>query len=92
MSNCRLLKVKSIAECSPWSTLQNFWPALSDNWSWKQMFGLFESSRVTQVLLYNFICKGQWCIKFVHFYIFTFITSFGYISAYCLHISSHNLI
>ena len=37
------MKVKSIAECSPWSILQYFWPALSDNWSWKPIFGLFES-------------------------------------------------
>ena len=28
-----LMKVKSIAECSLWSILQYFWPALSDNWS-----------------------------------------------------------
>ena len=39
------MKVESIAECSPWSILQYFWPALSENWS-------FESSRFTQVLLY----------------------------------------
>ena len=32
MENGRLMKVKSIAECSPWSILQYFWPALSDNW------------------------------------------------------------
>ena len=35
------MKVESIAECSPWSILQYFWPALSDNWSWKTIFGLF---------------------------------------------------
>ena len=28
-----LMKVESIAECSPWSILQYFWPALSDIWS-----------------------------------------------------------
>ena len=33
MTNCSLMKVKSIAECSPWSILQYFWPALSNNWS-----------------------------------------------------------
>ena len=37
------MKVESIAECSPWSILQYFWPALSDNWSWKPICGLFES-------------------------------------------------
>ena len=45
------MKVKSIAECSAWSILQYFWPPLSDNWSWKLIFGLFESGRFTQILL-----------------------------------------
>ena len=31
MENGSLMKVESIAECSPWSTLQYFRPALSDN-------------------------------------------------------------
>ena len=43
------MKVESIAEC----ILQYFWPALSDNWSWKPIFSLFESSRFIQVLLYS---------------------------------------
>ena len=30
MTNGSLMKVKSIAECSPWSILQYFLPALSD--------------------------------------------------------------
>ena len=33
MTNGSLMKVESIAKCSPWSILQYFWPALSDNWS-----------------------------------------------------------
>ena len=33
IKNGSLMKVKSVAECSPWSILQYFWPALSDNWS-----------------------------------------------------------
>ena len=33
MTNGSLMKVKSIAECSLWSILQYFLPALSDNWS-----------------------------------------------------------
>ena len=35
MTNGSLMKVESkfFAECSPWSILQYFWPALSDNWS-----------------------------------------------------------
>ena len=52
MINGSLMKVKSIAECSKGSILQYFWPALSNNWSWKPSFRLFESSRFTQVLLY----------------------------------------
>ena len=32
MERCSLMKVESTAECSPWSILQYFWPALSDNW------------------------------------------------------------
>ena len=42
------MEVKSIAE----SILQYLWPALSDNWSWRPIFGLFESGRFTRVLLY----------------------------------------
>ena len=55
MTNGSLMKVKSIAECSPWGILQYFWPALSDNWSWKPIFGLFESGRFTQIL-HRFYC------------------------------------
>ena len=44
------MKVESIAECSPWIILQYFWPAISDNWSWKPIIGLFKSGRFTQVL------------------------------------------
>ena len=49
--------VESIAECSPWSIPQYFWPELSDNWSWKPICGLFVSVRFTQILLY---CKHGW--------------------------------
>ena len=35
MTNGSLRKVESIAECSPRSILQYFWPALSDKRSWK---------------------------------------------------------
>ena len=54
MTNGSLMKFESIAEYSPWSILQYFWPALSDNWSWKPIRGLFETGRPTQVLLYVF--------------------------------------
>ena len=46
------MKVESIAECSPWSILQYFLPALIDNWSWKPIIALFESGCFTQGLLY----------------------------------------
>ena len=49
MTNGSLMKVKRVVEC----ILQYFWPVLSDNWSWKPIFGLFESGRFTQVLLYS---------------------------------------
>ena len=52
MTNGSLMKVESNAECSPWSILQYFWPALSDNWSWKTIFGSFSSGHFRQVLLY----------------------------------------
>ena len=57
MTNGSLLKVESIAECSTWSILQYFWLALSDTWSWKPIFGLFESGRFTRVLLSKDIKK-----------------------------------
>ena len=53
------MKVKSIVE---WSILHYFWPALSDNWSWIPIFGLFESVRFTQVLL-----SIQQCRKSRHY-------------------------
>ena len=46
MTNGSLMQVESFAVCS------NFRPALSDNWSGKPIFGLFESGRFRQVLLY----------------------------------------
>ena len=50
MTNGSLMKVESIAECSPWSILQYF-DLHCDNWSWKPSFGLFESGHFRQVLL-----------------------------------------
>ena len=47
ITNGSLMKVKSIAECSPWSILQYFCPAISNNWS------SFLSGRLRRVLLYN---------------------------------------
>ena len=51
MTKGSLMKGKSNAECFPWSILHYFWAALSDDWSWKPICGLFESDRFTQVLL-----------------------------------------
>ena len=47
ITNSSLMKVKRIAECSPWSILQYFLPASIDNWS------SFLSGCLRQVLLYN---------------------------------------
>ena len=44
--------VKCIAECSRGSILQYFWPALSENRSWKPILVFFLSGRLRQVLLY----------------------------------------
>ena len=57
------MKIESIAECSRWSILQYFWPALSDNWYWNQ-FSVSESGRLTQVLLY-FIVMGVFYCKYI---------------------------
>ena len=68
MTNGSLMKVKSIAECFPWSILQYILPALSDNSSIKPIaVFLFESGRFTQVLLYSLFvcltCKSVWPIS-----------------------------
>ena len=69
------MKVKSIAECSPWSILQYFWPALSNNWSWKPIFFyLFESGTFTQVLLYR---KNMFLFLMVRDYSFEFNIGFS---------------
>ena len=49
MTKCSLMQVKSIADCSKGSILQYFWPALSNNWSWKPIFGFSESGHFTHV-------------------------------------------
>ena len=45
MANFSLMKVEKIAECSLWSILQYFWPALSGNRSGK----FFLNDRLRQV-------------------------------------------
>ena len=59
MTNGSLIKVESIAECSPWSILQYFWPALSDNRSWKPILVFYLSGRLRQVLLYLYALFRQ---------------------------------
>ena len=51
------MQVKIIAECSPWSILQYFWPALSDNLYWKPIFDLFESGLFTVIINKNINVK-----------------------------------
>ena len=48
MSNGSLMKVKSIAE---WSILQYFCPALSDNVSWKPIFGFLFDMKYSRTCL-----------------------------------------
>ena len=50
-----LMKVESIAECSLWSIMQYFWPALSNNRSWKPIFWSFLSGSV--LLIVKFIMQ-----------------------------------
>ena len=51
MTDVSLMKVESIAECSPCSILQYFWPALSYNQSWNQFSVFYLSGHLRQVLL-----------------------------------------
>ena len=46
------MQVKSIAECSNGSILQNFQPSLSYHLSLRSLFCLFLSGHLRQVLLY----------------------------------------
>ena len=52
LTNSHLMQVKSIEECSKWSILQYFRPALSYYLSLRSLFCLFLSGHFTQVLLY----------------------------------------
>ena len=60
MTDGSLMKIKIIAECSPLSILQFFWPALSNNLSWKPILVFFLIGRLRQVLLYH-ICFNLLC-------------------------------
>ena len=68
-TNGSLMKVESITECSPWSILQYFWPALSNNWSCKPVFGLlFEWQLKTGFTVHLQTVKTQIkCRKMWHF-------------------------
>ena len=92
IANGSLMKVESIAECSPWSILQYFWPSLSDNRSWKPILVYFLSGRLRQVVLYIhapfFYCTFifNWVFKPVHeiWVLITYMT--GFIQARLCHI------
>ena len=58
MTNGGLMKVESIAECSPWSILQYFRPALSDNQPWTPILVFVLGGCLRQVLLYSQIQKA----------------------------------
>ena len=62
MTNGNLMKVKSNAECSPWSILQCFWPELSDNWSRKPIcvfrVAVLHRFYCTSIAV-GFVCKQQ---------------------------------
>ena len=60
------MKVKSIAECSPWSILQYFWPALAII-CLENQFSVFESGRFTQVLLYMYFDAYSLLLLFICF-------------------------
>ena len=53
-----LMKVESIAECSPWSILQYFRPALSDNRYRKAIF----------VVLFEWALKTRFTVKSNEFF------------------------
>ena len=63
------MKVISIAECSLWSILQYFWPALSDNWSSKPF-----SVSLRVAVLHRFYCSVLFNSVFltIVFSLFTF--------------------
>ena len=46
--SCDLMKVERILECSPWSILQYFWPALSAHWCWNPILEFFFSGHLGQ--------------------------------------------
>ena len=55
MTNGSLMQVESIAECSPWSILQYFWPAFSNNQSYLPILLFFLRDHLRQVLLYSYV-------------------------------------
>ena len=59
MANGSLMKVESVAECSPWSILQYFWPELSDDRLENQFLVPFLSGRLRQVSLYFYVVSSK---------------------------------
>ena len=66
LTNGILMKVESIAECSPWSILQYFRPALSETQSSTPYFVFFMSGRLRQVLLYSSFTHAHFPLFAVH--------------------------
>ena len=64
MTNGSSMKVESIAECSFWSILQYFQPALSDNLSRKPIFGLFENGHMGELMKSGYL--GHMCKSLVY--------------------------
>ena len=67
MTNGSLIKVQSIAECSPWSILQYFWPLLSHNRPWKPIFLSFWKwpfyTDFTVWAIPYFVCMFVFCVN-----------------------------
>ena len=74
MANGSLMKVVSIAECSHWTILQNFWPALSDYWSWKPFLAFFKAVTLDRFYcikslpqLLGLVLRSRWHLISAHF-------------------------
>ena len=77
-TNDSLIKVKSIAECSPWSILQYFWSALSNNRSWKPIFGLLIGwpLKTGFTVSTKYVISNSWAKMRDMFHKFSFLSQF----------------
>ena len=66
MTNGSLMKVESIAKCFPWSILQYFWPALSDNQAWTNFWSFWEWPFYTGFTVHTIMAwTGSFCLPFL---------------------------